>query len=436
MHMPNADLSAAAHRAKAKKATAVAVFGTFIEYYDFSIYGYVAATLSKVFFPAGDSTANLLNTLAVFGLAFLIRPIGAWYFGQLGDKRGRRTSLIASITLMGAASAVTGLLPDYSLIGIMAPVLLVLMRMLQGFSTGGEIGGAASYIREWAPPERRALYISFIPSVAQLGKGMAAGLAAVMAAMLPGESMLEWGWRVPFLLAAPLAILTIWMRLSVEDSPEYAALATSKKTIKAPLGRVFSQYPAQLAKVTLIATVQTVGTYIGTVFVAVYFSEVLGFPKAQAATIVLLAVLLASLLIPVAGLIGNRIGGKNLLLLSYIAYILLTVPEFLLMNQKSFDLALMGLFLGMIPYALCQAGTYSSMPEMFPTEVRHTGVAFGHSVGAVVGGGGGPYFAAWLIDATGNTYMPAYILVVAGMLGLVFVGLTVRRNPGGAQLYR
>ncbi|WP_026190539.1 MFS transporter [Methylobacterium sp. WSM2598] len=428
-------LPAGGIKEKAKQATGAAVFGTFIEYYDFSVYGYVAATLSLVFFPAGDAVANLLNTLAVFGLAFLVRPIGAWYFGQLGDRRGRRTSLIASITLMGVASALTGLLPSYQTIGIVAPVLLVLMRLLQGFSTGGEIGGAASYIREWAAPDRRALYISFLPSVAQLGKGLAAALGGLMAAMLTRESMIEWGWRIPFLLAGPLAVLTIWMRLSIEDSPEFAALSASHKTTKAPLASLFQQYPTALAKVMLISAVQNIGTYIGTVFVSVYFSEVLGFSKAEAATVVLLAVILASFLIPLAGMIGNRVGGKTLLLIAYTAYLLLTLPEFMLMNQNNIVLALLGLSIGIIPYALCQAGTYATMPEMFPTQIRHTGVAFGHSVGAVVGGGGGPYFAAWLISVTGNTYMPAYILMGAGLVGLVVVGLTVRRNVGGTHLY-
>jgi len=424
------------HKKKAKKATLVAVFGTFIEYYDFSIYGYVAATIAMVFFPKADPMANLLNTLAIFGLAFLIRPVGAWFFGHLGDKIGRRTSLIASITLMGVASTVTGLLPGYSAIGFMAPVLLVLMRMLQGFSTGGEIGGAASYIREWAPPERRALYIAFIPSVAQLGKGLAAGLAALMAGMLVKEEMIEWGWRIPYILAAPMAILTIWMRLSIEDSPEFTALAKSNKTTKTPMKEILANYRKPLAKVTMISLVQNMGTYLGTVFVAVYFSEVLGFTKSQASTIVLLAVLFASLLIPVAGLIGTKIGGKKLLMWAYALYMAVSIPEFVLMNQKSFALALVGLLLGIIPYALCQAGTYSSMPELFPTRVRHSGVAFGHSLGAVIGGGGGPYLSTWLIQFTGNTLMPAYLLAFAGFLGFIVVGLTMKPNPDGTHMYR
>jgi len=424
------------HIRKFKKATFVAVFGTFIEYYDFSIYGYVAATIAMVFFPKADPMANLLNTLAIFGLAFLIRPFGAWFFGHLGDRSGRRTSLIASVTLMGVAATVTGLLPSYKTIGFMAPVLLVLMRMLQGFSTGGEIGGAASYIREWAPQNRRAFYVSFIPSVAQLGKGLAAGMAALMAGMLTKNAMIDWGWRVPFLLAGPLAVLTIWLRLSIEDSPEFAALAKSKQTAKAPLKQVFDNYPGSLAKVTIISMVQNIGTYLGTVFVAVYFSEVLAFSKSQASTIVLLAVLFASALIPLAGQLGTKIGGRKVLLWAYAFYMALSIPEFMLMNQKSFTLALIGLLIGIIPYALCQAGTYSSMPELFPTQVRHSGVAFGHSLGAVIGGGGGPYLSTWLIRLTGNTLMPAYLLVFSGFIGFIVIGLTVKPNPGGTHLYR
>jgi MHS family proline/betaine transporter-like MFS transporter len=425
-------------RTKAKKATGVAAFGTFIEYYDFSVYGYVAATLALVFFPGDDPVIGLLNTLLVFGSAFIVRPLGAVFFGRLGDRKGRRVSLIASITCMGAAATLTGLLPGYAQIGVLAPILLVLLRMLQGFSTGGEIGGAAAYIHEWAAPNRRSLFVSLIPSVAQLGKGLAAGLAALAAAMMPAADLAAWGWRIPFLLALPLGILCLVMRLKIEDSPEFQAInKTTEGTSKAPFKEVLSKYPKALAKVTSISLVQNLGTYIGTVFVAVYFSEVLGFTKGEASTIVLLAVLFAALLIPMAGQLGSRIGSRKVLLWSYVAYVAITIPSFFMMNQGSFVLALLGLGMGIIPYALCQAGTYGAMLEFYPTRVRHTGVAFGHSVGAVIGGGAGPYLATYLIDLTGNTFVPAFILVGAGALGLLVVGLTVRANSDpSSHLYR
>ena len=425
-------------RTKAKKATGVAAFGTFIEYYDFSVYGYVAATLALVFFPGDDPVIGLLNTLLVFGSAFIVRPLGAVFFGRLGDRKGRRVSLIASITCMGAAATLTGLLPGYAQIGVLAPILLVLLRMLQGFSTGGEIGGAAAYIHEWAAPNRRSLFVSLIPSVAQLGKGLAAGLAALAAAMMPAADLAAWGWRIPFLLALPLGILCLVMRLKVEDSPEFQAInKTPAGTSHAPFKEVLARYPKALAKVTSISLVQNLGTYIGTVFVAVYFSEVLGFTKGESSTIVLLAVLFAALLIPMAGQLGSRIGSRKVLLWSYVAYVAITIPSFAMMNQGSFVLALLGLGMGIIPYALCQAGTYGAMLEFYPTRVRHTGVAFGHSVGAVIGGGAGPYLATYLIDLTGNTFVPAFILVGAGALGLLVVGLTVKANSDpSSHLYR
>jgi MHS family proline/betaine transporter-like MFS transporter len=438
MTIPTLAVPDTARRTKAKKATGVAAFGTFIEYYDFSVYGYVAATLAIVFFPGDDPVIGLLNTLLVFGSAFVVRPLGAVFFGRLGDRKGRRTSLIASITCMGVAATLTGLLPGYAQIGVLAPILLVLLRMLQGFSTGGEIGGAAAYIHEWAAPNRRSLFVSLIPSVAQLGKGLAAGLAALAAAMMPAADLAAWGWRIPFLLALPLGILCLVMRLKVEDSPEFQAInKTAEGTSKAPFKEVLTKYPKALAKVTSISLVQNLGTYIGTVFVAVYFSEVLGFTKGEASTIVLLAVLFAALLIPLAGQLGSRIGSKKVLLWSYVAYVAVTIPSFAMMNQGSFVLALLGLGLGIIPYALCQAGTYGAMLEFYPTRVRHTGVAFGHSVGAVIGGGAGPYLATYLIDLTGNTFVPAFILVGAGALGLLVVGLTVRANSNpSSHLYR
>jgi MHS family proline/betaine transporter-like MFS transporter len=438
MTIPTLAVPDTARRTKAKQATGVAAFGTFIEYYDFSVYGYVAATLAIVFFPGNDPVIGLLNTLLVFGSAFVVRPLGAVFFGRLGDRKGRRTSLIASITCMGVAATLTGLLPGYAQIGVLAPILLVLLRMLQGFSTGGEIGGAAAYIHEWAAPNRRSLFVSLIPSVAQLGKGLAAGLAALAAAMMPAADLAAWGWRIPFLLALPLGILCLVMRLKVEDSPEFQAInKTTEGTSKAPFKEVLTKYPKALAKVTSISLVQNLGTYIGTVFVAVYFSEVLGFTKGEASTIVLLAVLFAALLIPMAGQLGSRIGSKKVLLWSYVAYVAVTIPSFAMMNQGSFVLALLGLGLGIIPYALCQAGTYGAMLEFYPTRVRHTGVAFGHSVGAVIGGGAGPYLATYLIDLTGNTFVPAFILVGAGALGLLVVGLTVRANSNpSSHLYR
>ena len=416
------------YKKKAKKATGVAVLGTFIEYYDFSVFGYVAATIAVVFFPSGDAMVGIMNTFLVFGSAFVVRPVGALVFGHVGDKYGRKASLVGSVILMSVAAALISILPTYAQIGLWAPLLLCICRMLQGFSAGGEIGGAASYIREWAPEERRNFYISLIPSVAVMGKALAAGLAALAATLVPAEAMLSWGWRLPFQLAIPLGIACLIMRLKIEDSPEFAQKDQSKSREHTPLTEMFRDHRPALAKVFSIALVQNVGTYIGTVFVATYFSSILGFSKAQSSTIVLIAVIAAALFIPVAGRLGSKVGSKKVLVFSYLAYIVITIPSFAMMNTGSMGLAVAGLLLGMIPYALCQAGTYASMPEFFPVQVRQTGVSFGHSVGAVLGGAGAPYIATWLIDSTGDTLIPAYMLVLFGLIGLAVVLGTVRNN--------
>jgi MHS family proline/betaine transporter-like MFS transporter len=265
-------------------------------------------------------------------------------------------------------------------------------------------------------------------------------LAALAATLVPAEAMESWGWRIPFMIAVPLGILCLIMRLKIEDSPEFtASAATAKETTGSPFGRLIGEHRKPLTKVFFISLVQNMGTYIGTVYVAVYFSTVLGYTKAEASYIVLIAVVAAAFLIPLAGQLGNRIGAKRVLVSSYVFYIAVTIPSFMLMNNGSVALAMVGLLIGMVPYALCQAGTYASMPEFFPVEVRHTGVAFGHSVGAVIGGAGGPYFATWMIDATGNTLVPAYMLVVFGVMGLAVVLGAVRTNTTtstASHLYR
>lgn len=412
----------------AKRATAAAAFGTFVEYYDFAVFGYIAVTVSLLFFPNDNPTAGLVNTMLVFGAAFVVRPLGAIFFGHLADRRGRRTALLASITLMCVAAGGTGLLPTYAQIGELAPICLVSLRMLQGFSAGGEIGTASSYIREWVEPSRRPLYVSLVPSVAVFGKAAAAAMAALIASLLPTEVMNSWGWRLPFLLAVPLGILCLRLRLRIEDSPEFQHLNKQANTSLRPFMTMMREHRRSLALVVSIATVQSVGTYIGTVFVASYLSTVLGFGQSDAAVIVLVATVFASFLIIISGYVGTRVGGRRLLTVAYLCYLAMTVPAFVMMNQGSTALAMLGLSLSMIPYAICQAGTYSILPEFFPTEVRSSGVSFGHSVGAVIGGGGGPYFATWLISVTGNPMIPAFILCGFAFAGLVIVNVAVRPN--------
>lgn len=289
---------------------------------------------------------------------------------------------------MGLAAGLTGLLPGYTQIGIWAPILLLVLRLLQGFSTGAEFGGAVTYIRECAPHTGAPSTSPSLPLPA-MREALAAGVTALVASLISSDVMLTWGWLIPFLLTIPLGMIVLVLRLRIEDSPEFVAHHSDQNAGRGPVRELFRIHRGALGKGILIAIVQNVGTYIGTVFVAIYLSTQLGFSEASS-TIVLIAVLFAALLIVASGQPGTRIGGKRLLMWSYAAYIVLVPPSFLLMNQGSISLAVLGVALSMTPYALCQASTHATVAEFFPVRVRHTGVAFAYSVGAVIGGGGGP----------------------------------------------
>ena len=419
---------------EAKKATAAAAFGTFLEYYDFSVYGYCAARISKEFFPSDNPTVSLLSTLAVFGLAFIVRPLGGLFFGHIGDRYGRKFSLVATVVLIGVACTAIGCLPTYDQIGIAAPILLILCRILQGSSAGGEIGSAASYIREWAPAERRSLYLSFVPSVANLGKAGAAGLTGLAAYLFVGESA-RWAWRVPFLVAMPLMLGCLWMRLKIEDTPDFTNMKNEGKLSEAPIKELIHQYPASLCKLFMYSLVQNVGTYCGTVYVAIYMRTVLKMPATEVGFIVLIAVTCAALFIPVFGLITDRVGPVKTLVACYVCYIVLSYPCYAIMG-KGFGMAIFALVTTMIPYALCQAGSYSMYPELLPPRVRSTGVSFGHSMGAVLGGATTPFLATWLISKFNDIMIPAYILIFVGALGLINLLILKKADPTEGRRFR
>lgn len=401
-----------AHKlAEAKKATAAAAFGTFLEYYDFSVYGYCAARMSAEFFPSDNPTVSLLSTLAVFGLAFIVRPLGGLFFGRIGDRYGRKVSLLATVILIGLACTAIGCLPVYS-----------------------EIGSAASYIREWAPPSRQALYLSFVPSVANFGKAAAAGLAGLTAYLFAGEQA-SWAWRVPFLMALPLMLGCLYLRLKIEDTPDFKQMKASGKLSKAPVRELLSAYPASLAKLFMFSLVQNVGTYCGTVYVAIYLRTVLKMPAAEVGFIVLIAVTCAALFIPVFGIMTDRIGATKTLVGCYVCYIVLSYPCYALMGG-SFSMTVLALVVTMIPYALCQAGSYSMYPELLPPKVRSTGVSFGHSMGAVLGGATTPFLATWLISAFNDIMIPTYILMFTGAIGLLNLMCLKKADPAEGRRFR
>lgn len=405
----------------ARRASVAASAGTAIEYYDFAIYGYLAVVLAPLFFPAGDSLVGLLGTLGVVATGALARPIGGLIFGRIGDRRGRKAVLMATVAVMGTATMLTGMLPTYASIGIGAPILLTLLRIVQGLAAGGEIGGAASLSTESAPSRRRGLFGSATSIGISLGIASAAGTVAILSALTSTQQMSSWGWRVPFLVAAPLLLAAVLYRMRVEDSPMFVQMAKKSTPPKAPVMEVLRTHKASVLRVVGIAysTMTTGG--IASVYLLVHLSAVLNYPLTGSLWLIVLIVLMPLAAIPWAGALSDRLGRRRVLAGAMTGFVLLAIPCFWVMQQGSLTLAIVAALVLNIPFSIQQGVVYTQYSELFPTRVRYTGISLGFNVGGVIGTGLVSLIATGLVKVTGLTISPAFYAVFAALVGLIVV---------------
>ena len=409
-----------------RAATAAGV-GTAIEYYDFQLYGVLAVTLSTLFFVGQDSNAALMATLAVFGGAFLARPLGGIFFGWFGDRRGRTAALMFTIVGIGTASALMGLLPTYAAIGIAAPMLLLACRLLQGFFAGGEITGAATYVAECAPAHRRGFFGAFNPAAATLGLSLATAVAGLTATIFGKEAMAEWAWRVPFLLSVPLILLCIWARSRIEDSPKFKEIMREKKPEHSPLRAVFSGHSKGLAQVVLIGFAQNAAGYVGVVYLSTHLIHTLRYDATSVFWLVSAVTLASAFIMPFAGALSDRFGRKPILFLGFSLYIVLVPLTMWIASFGNFTIAAIAVMVSIVPFIIVQAVGYPLYAELFPTQVRYTGVSLGFNIATIIGGGTAPFVAAWLTKITGSSMAPALYVVAAAVIGLMALA-TVRET--------
>ncbi|WP_186160674.1 MFS transporter [Burkholderia gladioli] len=409
--------STASSRAIARKAALAAAAGTAIEYYEFGVYGYMAALIGPLFFPADNPTAALLSILAIFGSAFLMRPIGGIVLGRLGDRVGRRAVLLVTVLGMGIATAAVGLLPTAATAGVAAPVALLLARLAQGFFSGAEVTGAATYLAESAPRGRRGFYGAFTPVGVAIGGALAATVCGLTTALVGAEQMHAGGWRIPFLAALPLVLLSALIRKRVDESVAFRQSAARHDTVKAPLSELFAHHRAALLKVFLISLGQNAGYWVGFIFMNIYLTSYLKYDKASVFTLMAVISLAMAALMPLWGGLSDRIGRRRVLLVGFAGYIALIFPMMVLMNQQSFALAALAMFVVALPMPAVQSVGYPTYAEQFPTRVRYTGMAFSFNFGAMLGGGVTPYLATALIGSTGNLMSPAFLMVGALVIG-------------------
>ena len=404
-----------------QRAMLGASVGNCVEWFDFAVYGYLAATLGAVFFPSEDPTISLLSSFAVFGVAFFMRPLGGFFFGPLGDRIGRQRTLAAVIILMSASTFVIAFLPGYAAIGIWAPILLVAARLLQGFSVGGEFGGASAFLAEYSPDERRGYLVSWIEFSAVGGFFLGSASVLLLTATIGEDALGSWGWRIPFLLAGPLGLIGLYIRLRVEDTPEFRALESTGEVSGSPLRETITQNWRPIVQVIGLVIIQNAGFYIVLTYMPTYFSEQLGFSSTASSLSSVFTLLVAMALIPPLGALSDRVGRKPLLAASCVGFALLSYPLFLLMNQGSLVGAVLShVALGAL-LAVFLSTTIAALAELFPTRVRYGGFSIGYNISVAIFGGAAPFFATYLISLTGNPLSPAFYLIAAAIASLITV---------------
>lgn len=420
-------MTATGNEAAVRKAITGASIGNAVEWFDFAIYGFLATYIAANFFPAGNETAALLNTFAIFAAAFFMRPLGGFVFGPLGDRLGRQRVLAVVILLMSAATLGIGLLPTYATIGVAAPLLLLLLRCLQGFSAGGEYGGGAVYLAEYATERRRGLTVTFIAWSGVLGFLLGSITVTLLAASLSPEAMDGYGWRIPFLIAAPLGLVGLYIRLRLDDTPEFTKLDKSDRVAKSPLREAVRTARKPILQVIGMFIVFNVGYYVVFTFVPTYFIKSLQFSKTESFVSITLASLTALILILPLAALSDRIGRKPLLIAGSVGFMVFAYPLFLLMNSGSVVAAIVGHCLLAAIESVYVATAVTAGVELFATRVRYSGFSIGYNIAVAAFGGTTPYVVTWLTAATGNHLAPALYLIAAAIVSVATV-FTLRES--------
>jgi MHS family proline/betaine transporter-like MFS transporter len=404
-----------------RKAVGAAAMGNLVEWFDYGIYSYVTIYIAMSFFPGGDENANVALTFALFAVAYLVRPLGGTILGPLGDRIGRKRVLALTIVVMSAASFAIGLLPTFGAVGWLAPILLVVARLVQGFATGGEYGGAAAFIAEYAPDKRRGFYCSFLEFGTTGGFVLAAGLVTALQVGLSAEAMATWGWRIPFLIAGPLGLVGLYLRSKLEDTPAFRELEERHQVSESPLKETLTHHWGPVLTCIGLVLFYNVAVYTILFYMPTYLQSTLGLEATPALLYILgMMIMIMFVIIPV-GALSDRVGRKPLIVTSCVGFIVLGYPAFMLLAMGTVLGTVAGLvILGLLLVLLL--GTMSAtLPALFPTDVRYGGFSIGYNLSTSIFGGTAPFVLETLVVSTGNNAMPGIYLVVASLISMVAV---------------
>ena len=417
-----------------KRAVSAGLIGHFVEWYDYGVYAYVATTLAVVFFGASDPTVALLATFATFSVAFFARPVGGIVLGSLGDRIGRQRCLATVVVLMSFATLTIGILPSYASVGVLAPILLLGARILQGFSAGGELPGATSFINEYAPDHRRGLLSSLLPLASAAGLLFGATLVTVLKSSLTESAFISWGWRTPFLLALPLGLIGLYLRLRIEDTPLFKALAKASEVDPTPIrSSVAGQF--RWIGVAFGTTLSYgVGFYVVLSYMPTYLSEETHFGVWSVFAVTAAALLAHIISLPLCGSLSDRIGRKPVIVSGSIGLVFFTYPAFLMMATGALGYAIVAVAILGALIAACAAPLFAFMAELFPTRLRLSSVSIGYNLSVMAFGGTAPFIATFLIDQTGSHVAPSFYLIAAAAGTLLALILAPAGERGGKPL--
>lgn len=411
----------------ANKVLIASLIGSSIEWFDYFLYGTVAALVfNQAFFHSDNPTVGLMLAYASFALAFFIRPLGGVIFSHIGDRIGRKKTLVLTLSLMGGSTVLMGFLPTYDSIGVMAPILLILLRLVQGIGLGGEWGGALLLAVEYAPKEKRG----FFGSIPQMGVtiGMLLGtLALSVMTLLPESAFMSWGWRVPFILSALLVFFGLWIRKGIDETPSFKKAQEKGEIAKIPFVETMRTHWKEVLIAVGAKVVETAPFYIFGTFIVSYATTQLGFSRTVTLNAVTIATIVTSILIPIMGSLSDKIGRKKLYVGGTILMMLYAFPYFWLLHQGSSALLILATVLGLgIIWAPITAVLGTMFSEIFKSNVRYTGISLGYQIGAAVAGGTAPLIATALLSAYNNSYVPvALYIILASTISLIAIS-TVR----------
>ena len=405
--------SAAANGVSLGFVIGAAAAGTLIEWYDFYLYAVLTPFLAPLFFPSSNPATSLLAGFATFGAGFAVRPLGALVFGRIGDLVGRKIAFVLTVSLMGGSTVAAGLLPTYQRVGIAAPVLLVLLRCLQGLALGGEYGGAAVYVAEHAPDSKRGYYTSWIQTTATLGLFLALAVILSTRLTLGDATFKAWAWRIPFLVSLVLVAVGLWIRLKVMETPLFSQLTARQAVAKVPVAEVVRSHWKEIIYSAFLRMSEQASFYLYTTFALTYIKTHLGLAQSLALGAVSVAAAFELFLIPTFGHLSDRLGRRRVYVSGAVLIAIVAFPSFALLNTKTAGLVIIAIVLMAIAHSIQYGPQAAYIAESFPTRLGYAGSGMGYQLASLIAGGPAPLLATWMLPNFGWQAICVYIIACA-----------------------